>query len=446
VRGLLKGLVALVLLLAVGWTVLNLWWGHELTQRLEALQASGQPLTVSEMMPPDFPDSQNAAVLYREAVDLPAAGLTNDALDYHKHNDPAHEQAAGTLLASPEAKQRLARAERAAALPACVWLPRLEGKDGEYWFSRTRSLVQLAALQSVWLARHGQPDEALHWTAVGIRMARHAGMYPTTVGLLVECADSAITLVPAQEVIGANRAGAAARQELAAALAAVDLNQVLAVALRRSMADRLERFEERRSGRGPSVDLRSSEVAEGMFAKAGLPGVGSALWRLYYSPLGRPLVALDEGTYIDLVPQAQAAAALPSAEGHRLLARMEPRLPRWRWLASGTTLALPEYVFAPLKRDAALANVDLCRLTLALQDYRESHGQYPDTLDKLSATDSRLHLTDPFSGKPYVYRREGPGFLVYSFGPDMVDDGGTPNVDEKGKYHETGDIVWRCAK
>jgi hypothetical protein len=45
-----------------------------------------------------------------------------------------------------------------------------------------------------------------------------------------------------------------------------------------------------------------------------------------------------------------------------------------------------------------------------------------------------------------VYRREGAGFVVYSFGPDMKDDGGKPLQYSQNQDPPQGDIVWRCAR
>jgi hypothetical protein len=43
---------------------------------------------------------------------------------------------------------------------------------------------------------------------------------------------------------------------------------------------------------------------------------------------------------------------------------------------------------------------------------------------------------DEFDGKPLRYRREDEGFILYSVGTNLVDDGGE---DSRG----AGDYVWR---
>ena len=106
---------------------------------------------------------------------------------------------------------------------------------------------------------------------------------------------------------------------------------------------------------------------------------------------------------------------------------------------------IPVFYRATLSRDRTATDLSLCRLVLALQDYRDAHGEYPPDLTSLPPARPALNLTDPFGGKPFVYRREGKGFVVYSLSQDLVDNGGRPDRDEQGRSKETGDIVWRCA-
>ena len=46
--------------------------------------------------------------------------------------------------------------------------------------------------------------------------------------------------------------------------------------------------------------------------------------------------------------------------------------------------------------------------------------------------------TDPFTGKPFVYRRSGAGFRLYSLGPDQQDDDGVSRDPSRKTY----DIGW----
>ncbi len=53
-----------------------------------------------------------------------------------------------------------------------------------------------------------------------------------------------------------------------------------------------------------------------------------------------------------------------------------------------------------------------------------------------------MRYVDPFTGKSFVYRREGDGFIVYSLGVNRTDDGGVEDEKDRDK----GDIVWRIER
>jgi len=82
------------------------------------------------------------------------------------------------------------------------------------------------------------------------------------------------------------------------------------------------------------------------------------------------------------------------------------------------------------------ADVLLLRLIFALEAYhRDNDGKYPEALgDLLGRTIDEMPL-DPFSGEAFRYVLEEPGFLLYSVGPNGIDEDGrgyndVPNGDD----------------
>jgi hypothetical protein len=69
------------------------------------------------------------------------------------------------------------------------------------------------------------------------------------------------------------------------------------------------------------------------------------------------------------------------------------------------------------------ATVGTAQVAAALRIYQLENGQYPQTLSALAPLLGAPAL-DPFTGNPYLYRREGPGCVVYSVGSDGLDNGG----------------------
>jgi hypothetical protein len=71
------------------------------------------------------------------------------------------------------------------------------------------------------------------------------------------------------------------------------------------------------------------------------------------------------------------------------------------------------------------AENDITQLGLAILRYRAEHGRLPETIEKLGGPKP----VDPFSGQSYLYRPGPTGFLLYSVGSDMKDDGGAAPKD-----------------
>lgn len=76
--------------------------------------------------------------------------------------------------------------------------------------------------------------------------------------------------------------------------------------------------------------------------------------------------------------------------------------------------------------DLAAARLRLLIVELALCAYRCDEGKGPGGLTQLVPRHLGSLPVDPFSGNPMVYRPMGTNWVLYSLGPDRVDDGGKP--------------------
>jgi hypothetical protein len=92
-------------------------------------------------------------------------------------------------------------------------------------------------------------------------------------------------------------------------------------------------------------------------------------------------------------------------------------------------------------RDMCYAKLDMLIIAFLLEDYHTEQGQYPNDLGALRGVPS----PDPFSGMPYNYKKIENGYQIYSIGPDMVDDGGTPQ-SPLSTIDAPGDLVWKMEK
>jgi hypothetical protein len=155
-------------------------------------------------------------------------------------------------------------------------------------------------------------------------------------------------------------------------------------------------------------------------------------------------VLAEYGRYMD---DWAAYAALPHRPGGTAAPR-ELRGVLARQLTPALSMSLHKW------RDSQ-AQTALLTVWLALRAYAADHnGAAPATLDELVAAGYLVHVpTDPFApaaGTPLRYRRADTGrSILYSVGPDSVDNGGTPldNRSTDGTYRpwsnsdSKGDIV-----
>ena len=68
----------------------------------------------------------------------------------------------------------------------------------------------------------------------------------------------------------------------------------------------------------------------------------------------------------------------------------------------------------------------LLTIELALRCFQSEQGRVPLRLEELTPKYFQCVPMDPFSDQPLVYHAQGTNWLLYSIGPDGVDDGGKP--------------------
>jgi hypothetical protein len=86
----------------------------------------------------------------------------------------------------------------------------------------------------------------------------------------------------------------------------------------------------------------------------------------------------------------------------------------------------------------ANAQHSVADIALAMCRYHVKNGKYPEKLDELAPGFIAFVPLDPFDGKPMRLKQTEKEMIIYSIGPDGIDDGGTPLDQETRK----GDITF----
>ncbi len=96
-----------------------------------------------------------------------------------------------------------------------------------------------------------------------------------------------------------------------------------------------------------------------------------------------------------------------------------------------TLLLVPDLLIMTKGEDQAIARQDLTKIAYALAAYNRDFGSYPASLTDLVSMYLPQVPDDVFCGAPFVYRREGTGYLLYSVGMNGKDEGGKGYEDRK---------------
>jgi hypothetical protein len=153
------------------------------------------------------------------------------------------------------------------------------------------------------------------------------------------------------------------------------------------------------------------------------------------------LFADDLATYRRLSPQLRQIAQVPYYKSKAQWENIETQLLNEPKL-SLNRLLMP--AIQPCCEGVARAGAlhQALRLGVATEKYQLHHGRLPARLEDLAPEFIPSVPTDPFDGKPMKMKRTKRGLVVYSVGPDGIDNGGTPIPPPSIGAKQTGDITF----
>jgi hypothetical protein len=427
--------------------------GRQLQGDIERLTKAGIIVPAKELIPAVPAGAENAADVYEQAWGALRLSREDDAALFEqwvKHDANWLALARRVVAANPEYYRLVDRASR---MPHCVfpveWEPMVSASFPH--FSQMRQAARMLALRANTQAADGRAGEALGSVEAVFRVAEQAKTDPVIIADLVSYAIQGIGLRALSETLPTGAPSPAACRSLYDQLGKTDN----VASSRRTVRGEvvlmgMDTFNLVRSGRISLTWLMRGD--EGQASLGGRPRLRGRLraWLL------RPVLNADERVYLSYMEREVRSFELPYPESRQAMddlnTSLETRTPIYALL---TRLVMPIFGRAVWSRDRATAAVGAAQIALALKAYRSEHDSYPPSLAELGAAGWKLPL-DPFGGKPYRYRREGSGFVVWSLGPDMDDDNAARDYDayqklkgphgpgQREEIPEDYDIVFRC--
>ncbi len=134
--------------------------------------------------------------------------------------------------------------------------------------------------------------------------------------------------------------------------------------------------------------------------------------------------------YIDFISEIMTALRLPP---HKRQAALKLVLDKMEGLSWFHMLVKQHTTLPSRMADLELRCISYLRAVaagLAVERYRFANGKLPETLDEIAPAFIEAVPIDPFDGKQIRYKRLDKGYVVYSVGSDLVDNGGTKRSRE----------------
>jgi hypothetical protein len=113
------------------------------------------------------------------------------------------------------------------------------------------------------------------------------------------------------------------------------------------------------------------------------------------------------------------------------------------WYYQMAGVLVPNVTTTLFKRATLDAMYDTARIGIACKIYKNLNGDFPDDLAELSPDILDKIPVDPFTGDPFIYKKQDSGFIVYSVGNNLRDEGGVGTWQIVSLDMENDDWAWK---
>jgi len=458
-----------VIVIALAHGIATVILGRKVEGRIEAYKAKGEPVSMADLAGSPIPDSENGAVILdkvqrdlREYRKKEAKEWQRTLNRYHtsgKKPPESDEDLAQNIISAGKDKKESPEIWAAAiryAAPAAAMLPRIEeaaaklqcrykanwqdGIDALFpYMGGIKNITRTLAIKSCLDAKAGKIEETVRSMTDAYKLEESIKEEPSLIGLLVRVALTHMNSYALQNAAGYGHIDKTHARKLYDALENIDIQRDTAVALNGERAFHIWEFK--------AATKRGKLYAGGGSNETWLGNPG--IEKVIRSYMWRPMLYADELSCLDLLDGYLSIEKWTYREikSQRIDDRFMSDIPSYAFV---TRIDTPVYAKVLAKRDTGIARISGDQIFLALLAYKDSFGQYPGTLDELRSKLGWKLREDPFSGKDFVYKREGNGFLLYSIGENLKDDGGLATYDRPATPGTASpgydDITWRMEK
>jgi len=421
-------LIALLLAGVAAFAIFRLSTKFKLKARIDAIYAAGYPVTGAELdqwynIPPDV---ENAAYTIEEGLSfyeewdkersksLPLIGRA----ELPARTEPLAEDTK-SLMAQyiADNNEALDLFHEGSQIENCRYpidltagFATLTPNVGEI-----RNAVRLLGLEAILYAENGDGPSAMRSVISAFGIARSLAREPVTISQLVRAACQSSAMSVLEQVINRTELTDEQLFELLECVRDSERTSDISCAFVGERCAGVGFFRVPESV-GPDV----------------LGGGGGSLFRCALAVYrGVGMADSDAVIYLDLMDGYLKATQLPMHERLEAVNAVDARLQSTSHARVMLHTIMPALSRVTTIETRAVARLRSARVALAIQRYRLAAGALPGKLADLVPAYLETVPKDPFDGNDLRYRKLQPGFVVYSIGEDLSDDGGREKQTRK---------------
>lgn len=435
----LTGVAVVIVMLGVTYAIAVAVSAAKLRRAYAEIEKAGRPMRAAEVIPPTVPDAENAALLYQSAALLLRAQPAplkepdqrhKDLLGYisalysrpaKNPLDPNESTELQELLSQDVVTRALDIVHEGTLRPACRFEHNYtNGLQVNPFLSDLRGLARILGARARLEAESGRIASAWELAQSQLKFADALRQEPAFVSQLVRLATIRLSCETIQELCRSAPPDRQLSETVISLLHTMDDNHPLVLATdgeRLLIGEWLFNM--------PKRQLREAMRKEGL-TEGHLPGLFD--WAIFHRVTFRPSFLADHAAYLKHMHESVRIFQNPYS--HEV--RKEPATGKYRL----SSILMPAVWRIKEIHLETAARMRITRSGLALLEHKQVHGTFPPTLDALGLEG----LSDPFVDQPLRYRADGDGFVVYSIGKDLKDNGGSA---KQPKQKTDFDIVWQ---
>ncbi|GEM_PF-4456453 len=422
--------------------------GMELKKEISYIKARGDPLNLKDLASPPIPKEENAAFLYQKASDkvgkLP--GEIEELLSERPSNLTLKEKIALDSFIK-ENEESFFLIEKAITYNRCQ-LPvnyemssyfKLSYFSDPPYVEWLRTSVRLLALKVLWELEKHNAEEAVNIAFQIKKVGDSLSNQPVFIVQFIRLSIYSVMLSSLEKILLEGDLSPVTLKRLIDVLASCqqDIKEMLKLIILGKRCIFIEAVQNPRNFLIEERGLKMGKMSYFIYSRF---IKGDALYglRIY-----KKMISLTELPLYEAIKESEKLEEEVRNDYRKEINKLfskSAKISEWHFISH---MLLPD-IFGTFKIFAEYeAKLQEVRIVAALKLYRIKYGVYPDTLDDILLKILSPLPKDPFTGKNFIYKKEGDRFLLYSVGANLKDDGGEPEIFVNGVWKRgKDDIVW----